>query len=91
MDTGGPIDVSFKVVHLMRVLRAVLNSRIRDNSRQNWAIKSAGKHAQSICRDMLRNIKYAVITPAWLHGLYTLIRYEDLATNPHQIPEELYR
>ena len=92
MDTGGPMDVSFKVVHLMRVLRAVLNSRIMDNSRQNWAIKSASKHAQLICRDMLRNIKYAaVITPAWLHGLYTLIRYEDLATNPHQIPEELYR
>ena len=86
MDTGGPIDVSFKVVHLMRVLRAVLNSRIRDNSRQNWAIKSAGKHAQSICRDMLRNIKYAVITPAWLHGLYTLIRYEDeSASNPGRV------
>ena len=91
MDTGEPMDVSFKVVHLMRVPRAVLNSQIMDNSRQNWAIKSAGKHAQSTCRDMLRNIKHAVITPAWLHGGYTLIRYEDLATNRHQIAEELYR
>ena len=85
------MDVSFKMVHLIRDLRAVLNSRIMDNSRQNWAIKSAGKHAQSMCRDMLRNIKYAVSTPAWLHGRYTLIRYDDLPTNPHQISEELYR
>ena len=56
MDTWGPMDVSFKMVHLMRDLRAVLNSRVMDNSRQNWAIKWAGKHTQSMCRDMLRNI-----------------------------------
>ena len=48
-------------------------------------------HAQSLCRDMLRNIKYAVSAPAWLQGRYTLLRYEDLATNPHQIAEQLYQ
>ena len=91
MDTEGPMDFSLKVVHLIRDPRAVLNSRVLDNSRQNWTIKSVGEHAQSMCRDMLRNIKYAVSAPVWLHGRYTLIRYEDLATNPHQIAEQLYR
>ena len=91
MDNGGPMDFSLKVIHLIRDPRAVLNSRVLDNSRQNWTIKSVGEYAQSMCRDMLRNIKYAVSAPAWLHGRYTLIRYEDLATNPHQIAEQLYR
>ncbi|XP_068682983.1 carbohydrate sulfotransferase 6-like [Montipora capricornis] len=91
MDTEAPMDYSLKVVHLVRDPRAVLNSLVMDNSGQNWTIKSVREHAQTMCRDMLRNVKYAVSAPSWLHGRYTLLRYEDLAMNPHQIAEQLYR
>ena len=91
MDNTGPVDYSLKVVHLVRDPRAVLNARVLDSSHENWTIKSVRDHAQSLCRDMLRNIKYAVSAPAWLQGRYTLIRYEDLATSPHQIAEQLYQ
>lgn len=91
MDSEGPLDYSLKVVHLVRDPRAVLNTRVVHDSHENWTVKSVLKHAQSLCRDMLRNIKYAVSAPSWLQGRYTLLRYEDLATNPHQIAEQLYK
>lgn len=91
MDNEGPADYSLKVVHLVRDPRAVLNTRVLHDSHENWTVKSVRDHAQSLCRDMLRNIKYAVSAPAWLRGRYTLLRYEDLATNPHQIAEQLYQ
>lgn len=91
MDNTGPVDYSLKVIHLVRDPRAVVNARVLHSSHENWTIKSVRDHAQSLCRDMLRNIKYAVSAPAWLQGRYTLLRYEDLATNPHQIAEQLYQ
>ena len=91
MDREGPLDYSLKVVHLVRDPRGVLNTRVVHNSYENWTVKSVRDHAQTLCRDMLRNIKYAVSAPSWLQGRYTLLRYEDLAMNPHQIAEQLYK
>ena len=91
MDSIRPVDYSLKIVHLVRDPRAVLNTRVLDNLHENWTVKSVREHAKSFCRDMLRNIKYAVSAPSWLQGRYTLLRYEDLATNPHQIAEQLYK
>ena len=91
MDSEGPVDYLLKVVHLVRDPRAVLNMRLLHNSHENWTRKSVREHAKTLCRDMLRNIKYAVSAPSWLQGRYTLLRYEDLAMNPHQIAEQLYR
>ena len=91
MDSEGPVDYLLKVVHLVRDPRAVLNMRVMHNSHENWTRKSVREHAKTLCRDMLRNIKYAVSAPSWLQGRYTLLRYEDLAMNPHQIAEQLYK
>lgn len=91
MDSEGPVDYLLKVVHLVRDPRAVLNMRVIRNSHENWTRKSVREHAKTLCRDMLRNIKYAVSAPSWLQGRYTLLRYEDLAMNPHQIAEQLYK
>ena len=91
VDSIRPVDYSLKVVHLVRDPRAVLNTKVLDSSNENWTVKSVREHAQSLCRDMLRNVKYAVSAPSWLQGRYTLLRYEDLATNPHQIAEQLYK
>ena len=91
MDSEGPADYSLKVVHLVRDPRAILNSRVTKDARINWTVASVKEHARGLCRDMLRNIKYAVSAPPWLEGSYTLLRYEDLATNPHQIAEQLYK
>ena len=48
-------------------------------------------YSQRLCRNMLSNIKYAITAPTWLQGKYTLLRYEDLGTNPHQIAELVYK
>ena len=91
MDNEGPADYSLKVVQLVRDPRAILNARVLDDSHKNWTVKLVREQAQTLCRDMLRNIKYAVSAPSWLQGRYTLLRYEDLALNPHQIAEQLYQ
>ena len=91
MDSEGPADYSLKVIHLVRDPRAILNSCIMRNSRQNWTVAALTKYARELCGATLRNIKYAVSAPPWLQGHYTLLRYEDLATSPHQIAEQLYK
>ena len=86
-------DYSLKVVHLVRDPRAVVfthfseyNSSTETNETQNLK-----EYSQTLCDQMLRNIKYAITAPPWLQGKYTLLRYEDLGTNPHQIAELVYK
>ena len=84
-------DYSLKVVHLVRDPRAIVFTHFVTNyntSLQNTSIK---EYSKNLCAKMLRNIKYAITAPSWLQGKYTLLRYEDLGTNPHQITELVYK
>ncbi|XP_057316559.1 carbohydrate sulfotransferase 6-like [Hydractinia symbiolongicarpus] len=85
-------DYSLKVVHLVRDPRAIVFTHFlsEDNSSTNSSddLKS---YSKNLCDQMLRNIKYAITAPPWLQGKYTLLRYEDLGTNPHQIAELVYK
>lgn len=91
MDTEGPADYALKVVHLVRDPRALIDAKIQNDFKSNWTTISLRKNARAMCKDLLLNIKYAVSAPPWLQGRYTLLRYEDLATKPHQITEQLYQ
>ena len=86
-------DYSLKVVHLVRDPRAIVFTHFLTNP--NTSIANSTEHlkhySKSLCDRMLRNIKYAITAPSWLQGKYTLLRYEDLGTNPHQIAELVYK
>ena len=90
-------DYSLKVVHLVRDPRAIVFTHFLTNQSMSSSNNSAdsSKHlkdySQRLCRNMLSNIKYAITAPTWLQGKYTLLRYEDLGTNPHQIAELVYK
>lgn len=91
MDSEGPADYALKVVHLVRDPRALMDAHVGHVKDTNWTLTSLRQHAQVMCKELLLNIKYAVSAPPWLQGRYTLLRYEDLATKPHQIAEQLYQ
>lgn len=90
-------DYSLKVVHLVRDPRAIVYTHFLTN--QSMAMSSSAEnstkhlkeYSQRLCRNMLSNIKYAITAPSWMQGKYTLLRYEDLGTNPHQIAELVHK
>ncbi|EDO40275.1 predicted protein, partial [Nematostella vectensis] len=91
MDTVGPADYALRVVHLVRDPRALIDAKVKLDSNENFTMATLRTHAQKLCKNLLLNIKYAVSAPPWLKGRYTLLRYEDLATKPQQIAEQLYQ
>ena len=90
MDNGGSTDYTLKFVHLVRDPRAMINSRVTHDTDTLWTLEKLRKSARDVCASSLRNIKYAVSAPPWLHGHYTIVRYEDLVTSPQRITEQLY-
>ena len=86
-------EYSLKVVHLVRDPRAIVYTHLlhTDNSTGNHTAGVIKDISRKLCSQMLRNIKYAITAPSWLQGKYTLLRYEDLGTNPHQITELVYK
>ncbi|KAF6723285.1 Carbohydrate sulfotransferase 1 [Oryzias melastigma] len=45
----------------------------------------------STCKDMAASAETGLQGPAWLHGRYLLVRYEDLALHPETKATEIYR
>ena len=88
-------DYSLKVVHLVRDPRAIVFTHFLTNQSSSLNQSDSSRHlkeySQRLCKNMLANIKYAITAPIWLQGKYTLLRYEDLGTNPHQIAELVYK
>lgn len=86
-------EYSLKVVHLVRDPRAIVFTHFLSlqNSSSTNNLEQVEVYSKKLCDQMLRNIKYAITAPLWLQGKYTLLRYEDLGTNPHQITELVYK
>ena len=86
-------EYSLKVVHLVRDPRAIVYTHFLslNNETATEDEERVKKYSKGLCDKMLRNIKYAITAPQWLQGKYTLLRYEDLGTNPHQITELVYK
>lgn len=94
--------LDLKIIHLVRDPRAILASRIAAFSDQfrAWKIWNAtGRQPRyvdltqitSTCTDMTASLTTALQRPLWLRGRYLLVRYEDLALNPKDKAEEIYR
>lgn len=94
--------LDLRIIHLVRDPRAILASRITAFSDQfrAWKIWNAtGRQPRyvdltqitSTCTDMTDSLTTALQRPAWLRGRYLLVRYEDLALNPKDKAEEIYR
>ena len=87
-------EYSLKVVHLVRDPRAIIFTHFLNLENQTMTVNGTDtikEFSRNLCAKMLRNIKYAITAPSWLQGKYTLLRYEDLGTNPHQITELVYK
>lgn len=86
-------EYSLKIVHLVRDPRAIVFTHFLRSA--NESMSNSTEHLKSyskkLCTNMLRNIKFAIAAPSWLQGKYTLLRYEDLGTSPHQIGELVYK
>lgn len=94
--------LDLRIVHLVRDPRAILASRMMAFSEQfrAWKIWNAtGRQPHyvdlaqitSTCRDMADSAETMLQRPAWLRGRYLLVRYEDLALNPKEKAQEIYR
>lgn len=94
--------LDLRIIHLVRDPRAILASRIMAFSDQfrAWKIWNAtGRQPRyvdltqitSTCKDMTASLTTALQRPPWLRGRYLLVRYEDLALNPKDKAEEIYR
>ncbi|KAK3548080.1 hypothetical protein QTP70_004510 [Hemibagrus guttatus] len=94
--------LNVRIVHLVRDPRAILASHITTFTAEfsAWKIwNDTGKQPPSIdltqitktCQDMEDSVNTGLKKPAWLHGRYLLVRYEDLALNPEAKAKEIYR
>ncbi|XP_072048331.1 carbohydrate sulfotransferase 1-like [Amphiura filiformis] len=97
--------LNFKVIHLVRDPRGIMNSRyktlkkvgeVRAERLYSTTNGNSGpepmraNEVSEICTHMERNLKYWLDTPEWLAGRYKLVRYEDLAGNPLSVTRDLY-
>ena len=96
---------SFKVIHLVRDPRAVMNSRMNvfhelfDGNKNLGAYIKKGqagfdedymaRAADWMCSHHLYNYKLGMNPPPWLKGRYKMVRYEDLAEFPSQLTSEI--
>ncbi|CAL1595576.1 unnamed protein product [Knipowitschia caucasica] len=94
--------LDLRIIHLVRDPRAILASRMTAFADQfrAWKIWNAtGRQPRyvdltqitSTCKDISASLETALQRPPWLRGRYYLVRYEDLALNPKDKTEDIYR
>ncbi|XP_077980637.1 carbohydrate sulfotransferase 1-like [Glandiceps talaboti] len=83
---------NFKIVHLIRDPRAVMNSRARAYFINHDFKRKAvpWDEVTDLCLDTKNNLNFVYSPPSWLRGKYMLVRYEDLASRPLQSAREIY-
>ncbi|XP_077863281.1 carbohydrate sulfotransferase 1-like [Saccoglossus kowalevskii] len=85
------LSINVKIIHLVRDPRAIYNSR---SNAEKFEKTLTGDHVvtvQSLCRRIKQNYGTGKNQPPWLQDKYMLVRYEDLARNPMQITQDMYR
>ncbi|XP_022107906.1 carbohydrate sulfotransferase 1-like [Acanthaster planci] len=90
--TTGKLNVT--ALHLVRDPRGVMNSRRLLGEANLDFLRRKGIHGDEtldLCQHMERNVAFAQHGPEWLQDNYILVRYEDMAEQPHKITAEIYR
>ncbi|XP_042559868.1 carbohydrate sulfotransferase 1-like [Clupea harengus] len=93
--------LNLKVIQLVRDPRGVLASRMMSFPENYllmrlWKMKHQKPEGLnlthvSVCEDFLSSVSTALRQPDWLRGRYMLVRYEDLAKDPHQKIQEIFK
>ncbi|XP_070579577.1 carbohydrate sulfotransferase 1-like [Ptychodera flava] len=85
-------SLNFKIVHLVRDPRAIINSRAQAYFRNHDFMRKGvpWDEVTDLCNDMQENLRFVRSSPTWLRGKYILLRYEDLASEPLQTTKHLY-
>ncbi|XP_033117638.1 carbohydrate sulfotransferase 1-like, partial [Anneissia japonica] len=85
-------NINVKVLHLVRDPRAVMNSRWHLHSpNYDFLRKKVKDETIDLCQHSVRNIKYVSSQPDWLRGRYKLVRFEDVASFPHECARQIYQ
>lgn len=77
-----------KVVHLLRDPRGITDSRRRGGFLRNTGISQGSK---SLCALIRKNVQYSKILQKRFPNSITTVLYEDIAKNPMDLSNKLYR
>ncbi|XP_037128346.1 carbohydrate sulfotransferase 3a [Syngnathus acus] len=95
--------MNIKIIQLVRDPRAIVVSRMVAFSLKYQTLKPSEQEGQvpetdetwknlkGNCDNMKRSAELGLSQPRWLRRSYMLVRYEDIARNPIQKAEEMYR
>jgi hypothetical protein len=90
-DIEAPWNI-LKIIHLVRDPRAIINSRAHIDLTQhntNWTKADFKANARALCTQILENLKEGVGGESF-KGMYHVIRYEDIVTQPERATRQLY-
>ncbi|KAF8790159.1 Carbohydrate sulfotransferase 1 like protein [Argiope bruennichi] len=84
-------DLNLKVIHLVRDPRGTMNSR-QQKDIAAWCGKyKACSSSQTFCNLVNEDLKHACELQKRYPNRYTVLRYEDLALDPPQVTERLFK
>lgn len=95
--TASTVEFDVKIIHLVRDPRATMNSRMNLKDPNVDFLRKRGKTGDEVtdlCSTMLANLAHVNNRSAdvdWLNNRYKLVRYEDIAENPHAVANDVYK
>ncbi|XP_077863335.1 carbohydrate sulfotransferase 1-like [Saccoglossus kowalevskii] len=84
--------IHLKIIHLVRDPRGIMNSRNKLNQRNKDFQRKGDKldEVTELCKDLSHNLHIIENSASWLKNRYMLVRYEDIAKDPHAYAKHIY-
>lgn len=85
-------DRTFRIIHLVRDPRPTERSRSRTKPNMNLIRRKGTDQNDEVdlCHTLQQNVKFWKNTPTWLKGKYKMVRFEEIASSPLKMANELY-